>query len=404
MQACGTDGSPLDPGDGGGDGPPDAQRADLVVTARIDSADAAVAAALGFPNGAIPGAEVTIRRAGTTSELTARADAHGRATFERLLPGAYSISAVRVLSAEERSRLTGPLSGVNALGGGRGLDVAVPRTDGAVALTAGRPGSLVISELWFGTAVGGGYTGYTNGFYVEIYNNGETVEFLDGKTVARGAAFGYDYANWPCSDYVRYSNDPDGIWVWWAYRFPGGGSEYPLQPGRAMVIASMAIDHRPLAPGQFDLSHASFEFGGPNTADNPHVPNMISIGPRSWSGSGAFNWSGLDGVALIADHVDLAALPAELTPAGNVAARIPGERILDVLSYWNSAEYAEPRCARLVHERFDRQGGRILPSNTMHAITRRPLLSMPDERVVLQRTLTSARDFIAAPPTPGTVP
>jgi hypothetical protein len=402
--ACGNDGSPLDPGGNGGDGPPDAQRADLVVTARIDSADAAVAAALGFPGGAVPGAEVTIRRAGTTTELKATADAQGRVTFERLLPGAYSISAVRVLTPQERSRLSGDLDGVNALGGGRGLDVAVPRTDGAVSLTAGRPGSLVISELWFGSAVGGGFIGYTNGFYIEVYNNGTTVQFLDGKTVARGAAFGHDYEINPCGETERFRDDPEGVWVWWSYRFPGGGSEYPLQPGHAIVIASEAIDHRMLAPGQFDLSRADFEFGGPNAADNPHVPNMISIGPRTWSGIGGFNWYSLNGVALIADHVEMSALPVETTPANNIAARIPGAKILDVVSFWALRNSTTPLCARQVHQRFDRQGAQVLPSNSMLAFKRRPLLTMPDGRVVLQRTLTGARDFIAAPPSPGTVP
>jgi hypothetical protein len=402
--ACGNDGSPLDPGQNGGGGPPDAQRADLVITPRIDSADAAVAAALGFPAGAIPGAEVAIRRAGTTAELKATADAQGRAAFERLLPGAYSISAVRVLTTDERSRLTGSLAGVNALGGGRGLDVAVPRTEGEVSVTAGRPGSLVVSELWFGNAVGGAYLGYLNGFYIEVYNNGEAVQYLDGKTVARGVAAGYEYPGSPCSEFERYSNDPEGVWVWWSYRFPGAGSEYPLRPGHAVVIASQAIDHRPLAPGQFDLSRADFEFGGPNAADNPHAPNMISIGPRGWIGSGGFNWNSLNGVALLAEHVDIAALPAEITPANNLAARIPAEKILDVLSFWTTRESEFPRCPRQVHERFDRQGAQVHPPNSMDAMKRRPLLAMPDGRVVLQRTLTGARDFIAAPPSPGTVP
>jgi hypothetical protein len=404
VAACGNDGSPLDPGENGGGGPPDAQRADLVVTARIDSADAAVAAALGFPAGAIPGAEVTIRRAGTATELNATADAEGRASFERLLPGAYSISAVRVLTPQERSRLSGDLDGVNALGGGRGLDVAVPRTDGAISLTAGRPGSLVISEMWFGDAVGGEYIGYRNGFYIELYNNSESVQYLDERTLARGVAFGHDAPNSPCSATERYRNDPQGVWVWWSYRFPGTGSEYPVQPGRTVLIASEAIDHRPLAPGQFDLSRANFEFGGPSAADNPHVPNMISIGPRTWSGIAGFNWHGLNGVVVLAEHVDVETLPVETTPAGNIAARIPADRILDVHSFWSLYQSVNPLCPRQVHERFDRQGARVLPENSMHATKRRPLLTMPDGRVVLQRTITSARDFIAAPPSPGMVP
>jgi hypothetical protein len=47
---------------------------------------------------------------------------------------------------------------------------------------------------------------------------------------------------------------------------------------------------------------------------------------------------------------------------------------------------------------------RRLPSNTLLAVKRRPLLTLPDGRVVLQRTITSARDFVAAAPSLGALP
>jgi hypothetical protein len=238
----------------------------------------------------VPQAQVTIRRAGSTTEQTAVADAAGRVVFERLLPGAYVVSAVRLLSAEERNRLTGPNADVNAFAGGRTADVAAPSAATTVALSA-----------------------------------------------------------------------------------------------RAV-----------------DLSRADFEFQG--GVDNPQVPNLVSIGPHT-PGRGLF-WTSIHGVAVLAQPIDVAALPLDRLWNDVQVIRIPADKVVDVLSYWSDHQGPNPLCPRQVHERFNRQGARVLPVGWDNGVgqKRRALLTLPNGRVVLQRTLTNSRDWIAGPPTPGSVP
>jgi hypothetical protein len=346
----------------------------------------------------VPQAQVTIRRAGSTTEQTAVADAAGRVVFERLLPGAYVVSAVRLLSAEERNRLTGPNAGVNAFAGGRAADVAAPTAATTVALTAGRPGTLVISEMWFG----GGNPEYFWDFYIELYNNGETTQYLDGMVLARSNQSGRALPQAPCEVTERYANDPDGVWVPQIYQFPGSGTQYPVPPGKAVVIATEAIDHKALSARAVDLSRADFEFQG--GVDNPQVPNLVSIGHHA-PGRGLF-WTSIDGVAVLAQPIDVAALPLERLWNDVQVIRIPADKVVDVLSYWSDYQGPNPLCARQVHERFDRQGARVLPVGWDNGVgqKRRALLTLPNGRVVLQRTLTNSRDWIAGPPTPGWVP
>jgi hypothetical protein len=397
--ACGGDGTPFQPKDDE-PGPGDVQRAVLTVQVRAEALDAGVAAALGFPGGAIPGARITLQRVGGTGADTATADAQGRAVFERLLPGTYRISAVRLLSAEERSRLAGADAEVNAWGGGGAVDLAAPGTESAVALTAGRPGTLVISELWFGNYAAAG-TSYPYGFYIELYNNSSTVQYLDGKILARPTFAEYDYQGVACSADSHWTGDPEGIWAPFLYRFPGSGSQYPVQPGRAVVIATEAIDHTAIIGGQLDLSNADFEFVSETGVNNPHVPDLFSVGPRPCC-LGRGLWWTYAGVAVLADVLNTDALERSRDRADNEIVRIPADRVLDVVSYWSHGEWLRPPCPRQVHERFDQQGG-LLDIDPL-AMQRRPLLTLPDGRVVLQRTRTSARDWMVAPPTPKTVP
>ena len=64
-------------------------------------------------------------------------------------------------------------------------------------------------------------------------------------------------------------------------RFPGSGTDYPLAPGHAALVAKEAIDHSAISPWQPDLSHADFEW--PVGVNNPDVPNLQDIGPSPLS-------------------------------------------------------------------------------------------------------------------------
>jgi hypothetical protein len=78
------------------------QKATLTITVVMTGADSALASRVGCEGGLLRDAEVTIERSGTPGSLqSATTDAAGRVRFERLLPGTYAVSVIRVLTPED---------------------------------------------------------------------------------------------------------------------------------------------------------------------------------------------------------------------------------------------------------------------------------------------------------------
>lgn len=155
--------------------------------------------------------------------------------------------------------------------------------------TSAKQASGIIFKEVYSTGVPSFY--FADAFY-ELFNNSDEVQYLDGimlATVTNGygsASPYYDEENgglpqdfYPCGNHVFY--------------FPGTGKDYPLEPGKSVVLATKAINHsaRLLADGDevspVDLSHADWDLFVPepaskNDTDNPDVPNMLV----AFSGSG----------------------------------------------------------------------------------------------------------------------
>ena len=415
LAACKSD-SAFDPGQvdttgtGGGGG---VTKASLAVTVQVDPADATVRDALGWTSG-LPNAQVTVQRSGSAaSTQTATTDASGVARFSGLLPGTYTISSERVLTAAERALLASPDADVNAFGGGATLDVAAPSASITIAAPAGRPGSLVISELFVGRPNGGHAGEYPLASYIELYNNSDTTIYLDGKIVGRGQVWVRDYPSpLSCAEMAQWRVDPQGIWARFFYQFPGTGQTYPLAPGHATVVATDAIDERQFFPELMDLSGAQFEFIGPSDVDNPASVNMLNVGLGEWAstafGHGLY-WSGDDVTAFVASPVDVASLPHAQLPVQDPAyVRIPGDKLLDVLTSdltpERDATLQYHSCGQEVNTAFDRQQAMLTDYATDVSIQRRVLFLTSTGRTVLLRTRTSARDFARTAWTPGTIP
>ena len=419
LSACQSD-SALNPGQvdttgTGGGGGGGVTKASLAVTVGVDPADASVRDALGWTSG-IPAADVTIQRSGSSaSTQTATTDDAGTARLSGLLPGTYTVSSVRLLSASERGKLAAGDADVNAFGGGATVTVSAPSTSTAISAPAGRPGSLVVSELFVGWPNAYQAGEYPLASYIELYNNSDTTIYLDGKIVGRGQVWTRDFASpRSCADMAQWRLDPDGIWSRWFYQFPGAGTTYPLAPGQATVVATDAIDERQLYPELMDLSGARFEFVGPSDVDNPASVNMASVGPGEWAvttyGHGLF-WGRSDVTAFVANPIDVASLPhAQLPVVEPDFVRIPAAALLDVFtSSLTPAEEAAaavygPTCGQQVNVTLDRQQATLSGGNDSVSINRKVLFQTSTGRKVLLRTRTSARDFELAKPNPGEVP
>ena len=406
------------PGDG------TVQRVTLIVTVTLTGEDSALASAIGSAGGVLRDAEVTIKRSGSTeSPQSAVTGANGRVSFENLLPGTYAVSLIRLLAPEEVARFGSENADVNAFGGGSYVTVEPPSTEAAVPALAGRRGSLVVSEKFASKpslSDAGGWPWYDYGLFLELYNNSDTTVYLDGKVIAMGVAGAglvYDLPDYPCTMTEKWRNDPEGIWSRFLHSFPGSGREYPLAPGEAVVVATDAIDHRAFHPGLYDLSHAGFEFIGSSDVDNPSVPNMLDLGPYEYAPAHGHGLeivtSGMGSVIVLAEPIEVSLLPVDYVPGFErpVIHRIPGEKVLDVLSTTLTPEAKAgtslpPYCAQHVHTNFDRQRAPLHDHYyVIHTVHRRVLGTLPDGRVILQRTKTSSRDFYShRQATPGTIP
>ena len=394
------------------------QKATLTVTVALTGNDSLLGSLVGCEGGLLRDAEVTIERSGTPGSLqSATTDAAGRVRFERLLPGTYAISVIRVLTPEEVAEFPGEDADVNAFGGAARTGVLAPSTDMVVQAVAGRRGSLVISELSLPLPRLASGEDYRYGEFIELYNNSDTTIYLDGKVLVRGMIHGMrDCERFPCDVMERWQADPDGIWTQRLIQaFPGSGRRYALAPGQTVVVAHDAIDHRQFHPDLHDLSRADFEFLGTADVDNPSVPNMVRLGQVYDGGilTHGMLWGLTDVVALVADSVDVSSLPREDLPgvADPEHWRIPGEKILDVLSAAPTPEqeanqtFLSPQCPRYTHENFDRQRAAVLDHSRLDGVQRRVFATLPDGRKILLRTKTSSSDFVARyPATPGFIP
>ncbi|MFQ5705485.1 MAG: DUF4876 domain-containing protein, partial [Gemmatimonadales bacterium] len=275
---------------------------------------------------------------------------------------------------------------------------------------------LVISEWYFTAIVPPAQNSiYYFPGYVEIYNNSDSTIYLDGKVFGAGWSISSDFLpGRPCADDIQLRDDRRGIFARFMQAFPGAGTDHPLAPGAAVVIATDAIDHTQLVEGTMDLSGADFEFFGPTDVDNPAVHNMIDVGLAPWiMGHGLFFLplgAGSE-VPFIADPVDISALPVELDPddiSGSPRAfvRYPGDKILDIATFrdrLNSELDAE--CLRMVNVKFDRVEGYFLPSTNAAVSTHRRVAGFrANGQAILQRTRTSAADFMVGPFNPGIPP
>ena len=157
------------------------------------------------------------------------------------------------------------------------------------------------------------------------------------------------------------------------------------------------------------MSHANFEWGGSNNADNPDVPNLVDIGLQPMVPI----WPLFDGMPeFLSESVDLSVLPRYVDAhSGHTWVRIPAALILDVwvgAEDWTTTSYTpSPACLDATHRNFERLPGPAFAASDFErslSYQRRVLLVLPDGRKVLQDTHTSMFDFVKAPRTPGWIP
>ncbi len=385
--------------------PPREPVTSITLEFRADSEDAATAAALGWANG-IRRAAVTVTPNDTTQTARVVQATDSGSLLLNQLSGSYGIHAERWLTDSERALLP---RGDDAVGfiAKTGFSTSTASGRMNVEMRASRRHGVVISEFK-DDPIEVPYEGtYFFSGYLRLYNNADTTIYLDGMLIGAGLAEGFDYPNSPCSFYLPYSLDPLGVWVNQLYKLPGRGTDYPLAPGASAVVATDAIDHRPLFSIGLDLRAADFEFyAGATDVDNPAVPNAVDVG--TWSnplGHGLI-WSILAKVAILARPFDLATMKKDFLVSGTWA-RVPASALLDVMAMKTTYQSGYKECPSLVSPSFDRIAIRVLGTpfaDDTLAYKRVQLPFSVNGRRALQYTRTSAWDFRVGPRDPFATP
>lgn len=222
-----------------------------------------------LPDAFYAGRKVTLRG---PLEYTFETDARGGVNVESVIPGIYDIvTGIELSGAEYKALLRAPVAlEDNArvhIGASRMNCRIFEAADMRIPLSASVLKSLLIAKIYYSGTRDNMDRTYTTDSYVEIFNNSDEVQYMDGKYL--GLAESVSPAAYPAKD------NPDSIYLRQVCRFPGKGTDYPVAPGGSVVIAARsARDHRTSAATSVDLSGADFEVKAMEGSGNPDVPML----------------------------------------------------------------------------------------------------------------------------------
>lgn len=144
-----------------------------------------------------------------------------------------------------------------------------------IELTQSTTEALVIKEFYYGGCVATATNkAYQRDQYLEIYNNSAETVYADGISICITAAnTNKAKEKQALSDYIGGDRIPINM----LYQIPGSGREVPIAPGKSIVIAERALNHKAEVAGSpVDLSGADFEIYDNHKLDIdvPSVPNL----------------------------------------------------------------------------------------------------------------------------------
>lgn len=154
------------------------------------------------------------------------------------------------------------------------LVISNPTSGSRIPLFLSDPtASFVFKEIFFTGTVTPEGKQYNGDKYFIIYNNSTDTLYADGLVIAQSAFLTTTRREYT-PDVMNEAFTSQQI-----VKIPGSGKEYPVAPGKQVVIANNAINHKEYNVNSFDLSKADFEIDilSSINVDNPAVTNTISV-------------------------------------------------------------------------------------------------------------------------------
>lgn len=389
-----------------------------------------------FSNLVTKNSAVTIVNNETGNKYTVQSDNSGIAQFNQILPGIYSVSATKVMQSIEFADTFGYTPSeaeINFNGSQSSLVINSASTTVEIEMKTSKVGDFVIKQIYYGGSdVKKGATFRDQ--FIEIYNNSNTVQYADGLYIAQlygsGTTTVYAYTlptgqfDWSKSAEMTMGNTANTNYVYASnvLKIPGTGTQYPVQPGKSIVIAQNAINHKSnytdntgksvsiLNPDlTVDLSTADFEsFLGNYLGDlyqydiqNPAVTDLDIIYWGNGNNDMVLDPSGKLALAIFKmDPTELNSLKKYKNPKGdkNSYLQIPNSVLTDAV------ELTKDMGSSYVPKKLPAQidGGNTYLSTGAYsskAVIRKTKTTIAG-RIILQDTNNSTNDFVEITPNP----
>lgn len=227
---------------------------------------------------------VILKNTATEDQIVGKTDANGELKLDAVLPGSYSVQAELQLKQSEYEQQLGEETSYEIVHFG-GFDEKVTinanTSSKLVRITSGNLGDLVIKQYYYAGSDNKLGANFRDQF-IEIHNNSDQTIYADGLYLVflegnvNSNMTTYTLSNgqydWSKTAGGGASANTDYVYSNILIKIPGSGSQYPILPGKSIIVAQTAINHKmPFddingtgiaiqEPDRtVDLSHADFE-------------------------------------------------------------------------------------------------------------------------------------------------
>ncbi len=379
---------------------------------------------------------IKITNISTKSKQELKVSEDGTLVIPQLSPGSYDIDASATLTAEEYTTITSIPTDKDVVFNASIKNKIIPvgfNETISLKLVAGSVSDWVIKQIYYAGSDKVNGALFRDQF-IEFYNNSDKVLYADSLyfaetvgLVSKTSANTYNILkstnqmDWSKALDMPSSVDAnnDYIYARALLMIPGTGKQYPVQPGKSIVVAQTALNHKSPFTGRdgkpisvlnpsltIDLSTADFEaYYAPfltkplaSDIDNPDVPNLTVL---SYFGNDMiFDNPGRYSYALI--KVDgtqnpknwpMYPYPTKATPSSTATRyyQIPVKYVIDAVEI--SPAEAEDRIPKKYGAGLD-AGFTYVPlgSYTSQSVIRKTEKTV-NGRIVLKDTNNSTEDF-----------
>ena len=378
---------------------------------------------------------VKITNLTTNQTYNATAAADGTATFASIAPGNYDMSATLAITAADFNAKTGANVQEDVTYNGTLIRQSiVGNSDLSLTLKTGRVGDFVIKQIYYSGSSASNGAIFRDQFF-EIYNNSNATLYADSLYFAQvignnAVSTRIDQSqgffqpsgqyDWAKSVNMTSAN-PNTAFIYAknVFMIPGTGKQYPVEPGKSIIIAATAQNHQSPFVGAdgkaitvkdpsltVDLSKADFEvYLGDQTninplasdVNNPSVTNVTVI-ENNTNRDLILDNLGRDGLVIFKTTADPKTWPKFATPDDTqltintkVYIQVPNQYIIDGVGLQQTV--VASRMPKRLPDVLD-AGETYVPagSYSSQSVVRKTSRTVGG-RVVLKDTNNSSNDF-----------